>query len=79
MPTACTRLSPKGKELSDFIKLAGREKVRVIFVQPQFDQEAARKIARAVNGAVVSINPLAYDYVDNMKQIADTIADALAP
>ncbi len=71
--------SPKGKELSEFIKLAGREKVRVIFVQPQFDQEAARKIARAVNGAVVSINPLAYHYLDNMKQIADTIADALAP
>ncbi len=79
IPVETMGRAPKGKELSAFIKLAGQEKVRVIFVQPQFDQEAARKIARAVNGAVVSINPLAYDYLDNMKHIADTIADALAP
>ena len=79
IPVETMGRSPKGKELSAFIKLARQEKVRVIFVQPQFDQEAARKIARAVNGAVVSINPLAYDYLDNMKQIADTISDALAP
>jgi len=78
IPVETMGRSPKGKELSAIIKLAKQEKVRVIFVQPQFDQEAARKIARAVNGAVVSINPLAYDYLDNMKHIADTIADALA-
>ncbi len=79
IPVETMGRSPKGKELSAFIKLARQEKVRVIFVQPQFDQEAARKIARAVNGAVVSINPLAYEYLDNMKHIADTIAGALAP
>ncbi len=79
IPVETMGRSPKGKELSAFIKLARQEKVRVIFVQPQFDQQAARKIARAVNGAVVSINPLAYDYLENMAHIADTIADALAP
>ncbi len=79
IPVETMGRSPKGKELSAFIKLARQEKVRVIFVQPQFDQQAARKIARAVNGAVVAINPLAYAYLDNMKHIADTIAVALAP
>ena len=59
IPVETMGRAPKGKELSAIIKLAKAEKVRVIFVQPQFDQQAAQKIAEAVNGAVVSINPLA--------------------
>ncbi len=69
--------SPKGKELSNIIKLAKKEKTRVIFVQPQFDQTAAQKIAAAINGAVVSIDNLAYDYPANMESMAKTIAGAL--
>ncbi|MCA1793603.1 MAG: zinc ABC transporter substrate-binding protein [Desulfobacteraceae bacterium] len=79
IPVETMGRSPKGKELSAIIKLAKQENARVIFVQPQFDQQAARKIADAINGAVVSINPLAYDYLDNMEQMANTIADALNP
>ncbi len=39
---------------------------------------AARKIAETIDGAVVSINPLAPDYLDNMVRMAETIATALA-
>ncbi|WP_022665985.1 metal ABC transporter solute-binding protein, Zn/Mn family [Desulfospira joergensenii] len=66
--------SPKGKELSRIIKLARTEKARVIFVQPQFDRNAAQKIASAINGAVVSIDPLARDYLANMRKIGATVA-----
>jgi zinc transport system substrate-binding protein len=69
--------APKGKELSNIIKLAKKEKTRVIFVQPQFDQATAKKIASAINGAVVSIDNLAYDYPANMESMAKIIADAL--
>ncbi|MFH2092767.1 MAG: zinc ABC transporter substrate-binding protein [Pseudomonadota bacterium] len=69
--------APKGKALSAIIKLAKKEKTRVIFVQPQFDQNAAQKIASAINGAVVSIDPLAYDYLANMENVAQSIAGAL--
>jgi zinc transport system substrate-binding protein len=79
IPVETMGRSPKGKELSAIIKLAKDEKARVIFVQPQFDQHAARKIAGAIDGAVVPIDPLAPDYLDNMVQMADTIADALRP
>ncbi|MDZ7667696.1 MAG: zinc ABC transporter substrate-binding protein [Desulfotignum sp.] len=78
IPVETMGRSPKGKELSAIIKLAKQENARVIFVQPQFDQQAAQKIADAINGAVVSINPLAYDYLDNMVRMADTITTALA-
>ncbi|MFH2057983.1 MAG: zinc ABC transporter substrate-binding protein [Pseudomonadota bacterium] len=69
--------APKGKALSGIIKLAKKEKTRVIFVQPQFDRNAAQKIASAINGAVVSIDPLAFDYLANMENIAQSIAGAL--
>lgn len=79
IPVETMGRSPKGKELSAIIKLARQEKARVIFVQPQFDAQAARKIAQAINGAVVSIDPLAYDYLNNLAQMADTISNALTP
>lgn len=69
--------TPKGKNLSQFIKMAKREKVRVVFVQPQFDQNAARKIASAIDGVVVSLDPLSKEYFKNMEAMADTIASAL--
>lgn len=69
--------APKGKALSIIIKLAKKHKTRVIFVQPQFDSNAAQKIAAAINGSVVSIDPLAYDYLANMNHMAQTIAGML--
>jgi zinc transport system substrate-binding protein len=69
--------APKGKELSSIIKLVKQEKVRVIFTQPQFDRHTAQNIASAIKGTIVSIDPLALDYLANMETIADTIASAL--
>ncbi len=66
--------APKGKDLSRFIKNARQERVRVIFVQPQFDQNAAGKIAGAINGVVIPLDPLARDYIKNLEKIAETIA-----
>ncbi len=68
---------PKGKNLSQFIKQAKQENVRVVFVQPQFDQNAARKIANAIHGEVVPLDPLCRDYIKNMEAMADAILRAL--
>ena len=65
--------TPKAKDLSRIIKLAKKENIKKIFVQSQFDKNAATKIASAINGSVISIDPLAYDYINNMKKIAETI------
>lgn len=69
--------APKGRALSRFIQRARKEKVRVIFVQPQFDSNAARKIAGVINGTVLPLNPLAKDYMNNLKDMAKSIRDAL--
>ena len=68
--------APKGKDLSLFIEKAIKENVRVIFVQPQFDKTAAKKIAKTINGTVVSIDPLAKDYLENLEKIAGMVAKA---
>ena len=65
--------SPEPKKLTGIIEQAKKEGVKTIFVQPQFDQSSAKAIAEAIGGTVVSINPLAEDYVKNLKEIADAI------
>ena len=70
--------APRGKQLSAIIKKAKVNKTRVLFVQPQFDQHAAQKISAAIKGRVVSIDPLAFDYLSNMESIAQAIGSNLA-
>ena len=62
--------APRGKELVAFIREAGEKGVHVIFVQPQFDKSVAMKIASSINGAVVPLDPLAYDYIENLSEMA---------
>lgn len=70
--------APRGKQLSAIIKKAKSTNTRVLFVQPQFDQHAAQKISTAIKGSVVSIDPLAFDYLSNMETIARTIGSNLS-
>ncbi|MEA1922229.1 MAG: zinc ABC transporter substrate-binding protein [Pseudomonadota bacterium] len=68
---------PKAKELAQFIKKARQERARVIFVQPQFDQKSARKIADSLNCAVISLDPLAQNYCANLNHIGKTVRNNL--
>ena len=56
---------------------ARKDGVRVIFAQPQFDQRAARSIAGSIGGAVVTLDPLARDYLKNLQTMATTIREQL--
>ncbi len=69
--------APDARNLSRFIELAGKSGVRVVFVQPQFSPRSARTIARAIGGAVVSLDPLAENYLSNLARMALKIEKAL--
>ncbi len=69
---------PGAKHIASLINKAKSEDVRVIFVQPQFSKKSAEAIAGAIGGAVVPIDPLAYDYIKNLRNIAVEIKSALA-
>jgi zinc transport system substrate-binding protein len=47
-------------------------------VQPQFSQKSAETVARAINGVVIALDPLAKDYFTNMTGIAEALEKALA-
>ncbi|MEA1967871.1 MAG: zinc ABC transporter substrate-binding protein [Thermodesulfobacteriota bacterium] len=68
--------TPKGKNLVAFIKQARQNSVHVIFVQPQFDTRSADKIASAINGVVIPLDPLAKDYIANLQEMALKIRNA---
>ena len=68
---------PSGPQIARIIEMAKNEGVRVIFVQPQFSKISAMRVAEAIGGVVVSINPLARDYIANLERVADTVREAL--
>ena len=68
---------PTPKQIESLIASAQKEKVKVIFVQPQFDQKAARALAAGIQGEVLPLDPLAYDLFSNWEQMAASIINAL--
>lgn len=68
---------PSPRELERIIEEAQAEGVRVIFVQPQFAKDAAEQVAQAIDGAVIPINPLAEDWLSNMRTIAERLRDGM--
>ena len=68
---------PAPKDLEAFIRQARADGVKVIFVQPQFDQTSARKVAVALRGDVVTVDPLAENVLANLTDLADKVARAL--
>ncbi len=69
---------PSLRQLGQFIEQARQDRVTVIFVQAQFSRESAEKIARAVGATVVSLDPLARDYLANLEAMAAAFAAALS-
>ena len=68
---------PGPRRLAELIDEAKAEGIKVIFVQPQFNPASAATVAHAIGGVVVSLDPLAYDYMDNLRSLAAKIAKGL--
>jgi len=64
---------PGPRQLAELIRQCRQLGIRVVFVQKQFPVAAAETIARSINGAVVSIDPLAEDYIANLNRLGEAI------
>lgn len=64
---------PKPRELTHLIKEASTHSIKVVFVSPQFSQKAVNVIAQSIKANVVILDPLAYDYINNLKKVALSI------
>jgi zinc transport system substrate-binding protein len=70
---------PGARSLAGLIDEARRDQIRAVFVQPQSDPRFAAEVARAIGGQVIAIDPLASDYVTNLREVARQIAAASHP
>jgi zinc transport system substrate-binding protein len=68
---------PGAHSLAKLIEQAKQQNIRIVFVQPQFSRQLARQLAHAIDGDVISIDPLADDYVNNLRQVARQLAATL--
>ncbi|MCI0399788.1 MAG: zinc ABC transporter substrate-binding protein [Gammaproteobacteria bacterium] len=68
---------PGAKSLANAIDQAEAEDISVIFVQKQISATTAQAVAHATGAHIVQIDPLAEDYLENMRFVAKTFADAM--
>ena len=68
---------PGARRIAGLIEEAEKEKVRALFVQPQFARRSAEAIARTIGARVVPLDPLARDYAANLLSMAQRVRDAL--
>lgn len=69
--------TPKPAQLEELIELARRNGIRIVFVQPQFSAKSAELIAREIGGEVAFVDPLAENWMENLREVAGKFKAAL--
>ncbi|MBC2736187.1 MAG: zinc ABC transporter solute-binding protein [Desulfobacteraceae bacterium] len=68
---------PKPAQLQVMIENARTQGIRVVFVQPQFSVKRAELVAREIGGQVAVADPLALDWLTNLRAVAGKFKAAL--
>ena len=68
---------PSASELASLIDTAKSDNIKVIFTQPEFSTQIAKYIAKEIGGQVVLISNLAENWLDNLRQVAQTLKKSL--
>jgi zinc transport system substrate-binding protein len=77
IPVEIEGKEPTAKGIQHLIEIARKYDVKIIFASPQFNTESAEVIAQEIQGEVVLIDPLARNYVSNMKRVARALKKAM--
>lgn len=68
---------PGPKYLGEVIEIARKNNITTLFVEPQYNPKAAEAIAQEMNAEIITIDPLAENYLDNMVNASQEIALSL--
>jgi zinc transport system substrate-binding protein len=73
-------LEPGGKEptpqrMAALVDFAGKENIRAIYIQSDFDREQARVFAEEIDGEVVQMWPLNPAWFENLKEITKLLSE----
>lgn len=66
--------SPSPQQLKEMIDFANTQDIKTIFVQKGFDLKNAESLANEVKASIHSIDPLSYNWSDELIKIAEIIA-----
>ena len=66
-------VTPGTKKLADLIGRSREQGVKAIFVQPQFSSSIARTVADEIGAELIELDPLAENYILNMRSIASAV------
>lgn len=69
---------PSAAELAQLIREAKRDSIKVVFAEPQFSQQTADTISKQIGGEVLLIDPLAPDWLNNLRQVSKTFSKVLS-
>lgn len=75
-------LEEEGKEatpqhMQKLIDLAKQEGIKAIFYQEEIDSRQSASFAEELGGKTVRLEPLAADYIDNLKRMAETMKEVM--
>ena len=65
---------PSPRHMKEIVDLAHEQNIHIIFIQKEFDSAFATQLSREINGIVVIIDPLDYNWEKQLQDITDKIA-----
>jgi zinc transport system substrate-binding protein len=68
---------PTAAGIVHLIEQAQEYNIKVIFASPQFNPQSAKVIADEIGGEVLFIDPLARDYIANMRILLGELVQAM--
>jgi len=77
VPVEIEGKDPKPAQLKALIEHAKKKHINIIFVQPQFSSRNAELVAKEIGGQVIFADPLASDWSDNLREVAQKLKAAL--
>lgn len=69
--------APGPRHLAEVIDLARERGTKTVFIQPQVSASYAETVAKAIGARLVTLDPLADDYVNNLRSMAREIVSGL--
>lgn len=65
---------PKPRDMKNLVETAKREKIRTVFVQPQFSRRAVESLSREIRANVVTIDPVAFDFAGELLRFVEALS-----
>lgn len=68
---------PSAARIRNLVDEARKRNIKVVMIQKQFSTDEAKALAQELDGEVIQIDPLAYNWLENMKTITRKMQKAL--